>query len=430
MKARLTASRAVVHALQGGPRCPELIGLTAGWDGKPSPLWRKRLARHTRDCPHCSGSWSEQVPAERLLAGLAPVPAPLALLAVEGGRHAAAVPGWWARLLGPHKFLLAKPIVAAVTGVAVVAGAGAAAYALRDQPPATVAAGTVSSPSAASAAPPVPSAAPSSPARSPSPSPKAVPPPAPKTTGPVARSSARKGVSAWYFDGFTQALADVHATWYYNWAAGRGNLTAPAGVEFVPMIWGAKSVTAATLSQAKGQGKVLLGFNEPDLAGQANMPVAQALDLWPQLAATGMRLGSPAPATGADRAGGWLDQFMSGAAARGYRVDFIALHWYGSDFSAAATSQLRSYLQATYNRYHKPIWLTEYALINFSGGAKYPTQSQQAAFVKASTAMLDSLSYVERYAWFALPATNGSGTGLYQNGTTPTEVGTAYRAAS
>jgi hypothetical protein len=121
---------------------------------------------------------------------------------------------------------------------------------------------------------------------------------------------------------------------------------------------------------------------------------------------------------------------MSGAAARGYRVDFIALHWYGSDFSAAATSQLRSYLQATYNRYHKPIWLTEYALINFSGGAKYPTQSQQAAFVKASTAMLDSLSYVERYAWFALPATNGSGTGLYQNGTTPTEVGTAYRAAS
>src|SRR5262249_54257128 len=154
---------------------------------------------------------------------------------------------------------------------------------------------------------------------------------------------------------------------------------------------------------------------------------AQALDLWPQLMATGQRLGSPVPASGAATAGGWLDQFMSGAATRGYRVDFIVLHWYGSDFGAAAVNQLKSYLQATYNRYHKPIWLTEYALINFSGTPKYPTGAQQASFVTASTQMLDSLSYVERYAWFALPATADSGTGLYTNGTTPTAAGTAYR---
>jgi hypothetical protein len=200
-------------------------------------------------------------------------------------------------------------------------------------------------------------------------------------------------------------------------------------VEYVPMIWGAKSVTAATLSQARSEGRTLLGFNEPDLGGQANMTVAQALDLWPQLMGTGMRLGSPAPAYGAATAGGWLDQFMSGAAARGYRVDFIALHWYGSDFSAAATGQLRDYLTATYNRYHKPIWLTEYALINFSGTPKYPTGSQQASFVTASTGMLAGLSFVERYAWFALPATDGSGTGLYVDGHTPTAPGVAYRAA-
>ena len=49
------------------------------------------------------------------------------------------------------------------------------------------------------------------------------------------------------------------------------------------MIWGAASVTAATLAQVGGEGHVLLGFNEPDLGGQANMsvgagarPVAQA----------------------------------------------------------------------------------------------------------------------------------------------------------
>jgi hypothetical protein len=243
-------------------------------------------------------------------------------------------------------------------------------------------------------------------------------------------ASPKKGVSAWYFSGVTQALSNVRAAWYYNWAPETGQIGKPAGSEFVPMIWGAKSVTAATLSRAKSQGRTVLGFNEPDFASQANMSVTQALDLWPQLIATGMRLGSPAPATGAATAGGWLDQFMSGAAARGYRVDFIALHWYGSDFSSRATDQLRSYLDATYQRYHKPIWLTEYALIKFGATTTYPTQTQQADFVKASTTMMEHLSYVERYAWFALPASaTGDSTGLYRDGSTPTTVGAAYRAA-
>jgi hypothetical protein len=249
-------------------------------------------------------------------------------------------------------------------------------------------------------------------------------------SGPVG-TSRKKGVSTWHFDGEDQALADVRASWYYNWANDRQKTTAPAGVEFVPMIWGAGSVTPAALDTARKQGKALLGFNEPDFASQSNLPVQQALDLWPQLMATGMRLGSPAPATGAATTGGWLDQFMTGAAARGYRVDFIALHWYGSDFSPAATNQLRSYLQATYDRYHKPIWLTEYALIKFGGTTQYPTQDQQAAFVRASTAMMDSLPFVERYAWFSLPTNKDGvdGTGLYRNGTTPTVVGAAYRSA-
>jgi CheY-like chemotaxis protein len=141
------------------------------------------------------------------------------------------------------------------------------------------------------------------------------------------------------------------------------------------------------------------------------------------------RLGSPAPAFGADTPGGWLDRFMTGARERGYRVDFIALHWYGSDFGPAAVDHLRGYLEATYRRYRKPIWLTEYALMSFSGGRKYPTADQQTAFVRASTSMLEDLPYVERYAWFALPSERAGDTGLYRDGTTPTAAGTAYRAA-
>ncbi|QUQ63823.1 glycoside hydrolase family protein [Kutzneria sp. CA-103260] len=242
-----------------------------------------------------------------------------------------------------------------------------------------------------------------------------------------AATTPRKGVSTITFGGASQDIKDVGASWYYNWSSGTGSIAKPAGSEFVPMIWGAANVNAKDLAQAKQQGKVLLGFNEPDLAGQAQMPVSKALDLWPQLQGTGLRLGAPAVAGDGDQAGGWLDQFMSGAASRGYRVDFIPLHWYGSDFSSKATGQLQSYLQAVYNRYHKPIWLTEYALINFSTGKEVcPSQQQQVDFVKASTAMLEHLSFLERYAWFTL-STDGHCSGLY-TGTTPNATGQAYRA--
>jgi hypothetical protein len=99
--------------------------------------------------------------------------------------------------------------------------------------------------------------------------------------------------------------------------------------------------------------------------------------------ATGMSLGSPAVADNAATPGGWLDQFMQGAAARGYRVNFITVHWYGADFTTGpAVQQLESYLQAIYSRYHLPIWLTEFALTNFGGGSpSFPTESQQAAFL-------------------------------------------------
>jgi hypothetical protein len=248
---------------------------------------------------------------------------------------------------------------------------------------------------------------------------------------PPARSTPKKGVSVWDAPNLGASLTDVQAAWYYNWSAGP---TSGAGdsAEFVPMIWGPDSVNADQLNRATSSGSVLLGFNEPDFGSQSNMTVEQALDLWPQLQATGLRLGSPAPAVGAAEAGGWLDRFLAGARQRGYRVDFIALHWYGSDFSDAAVGQLQGYIQSVYDRYHLPIWLTEYALIKFGdGGSTYPSDAQEAAFVTGSTAMLESLPFVERYAWFALPTPTegGQGTGLYRDDATPTPAGAAYRAA-
>jgi RNA polymerase sigma factor (sigma-70 family) len=457
MKAQLDSSRAVVRALRMSPMCPMFAEVTADWDGQPSPLWRKRMVRHTRDCTRCQRCWSNLVAAEGLLAGMPLVPLPAHFGAPVGiSQSGSAAQAATARTATDHatthaqahgahaahrigrmgKFwahAAAKPVVAGVAALAAV-GAVAVLPAHHSQQvsPAALPAPIVSSAPATTTAPltttstTVPTT--TTPARTttvrPATTTKRVVPP----VVPAKATSSRKGVSTWDFDGVTSALSNVGATWYYDWSSTRGNISSPAGTEFVPMIWGSGSVTASTLAQAKQQGTELLGFNEPDMSAQANMSVSQALSLWPQLEATGLRLGSPAVAYGGDTPGGWLDQFMSGAASKGYRVDFITLHWYGSDFSSAAVGQLKSYIQAVYNRYHKPIWLTEYALINFSGSPEYPTQAQQAAFVTGSTAMLDSLSYVERYAWFALQS-KGNDTGLYTNGTNATTVGTAYQAA-
>ncbi|MFF5536500.1 sigma-70 family RNA polymerase sigma factor [Streptomyces cinerochromogenes] len=89
MKARLEAARVVVRALDARPVCEELRGMLASWDGLPSALWRKRIARHARECARCGGLWSGLLPAEGLLAGLALVAVSSALVTATRS----AVPG-------------------------------------------------------------------------------------------------------------------------------------------------------------------------------------------------------------------------------------------------------------------------------------------------------------------------------------------------
>jgi RNA polymerase sigma factor (sigma-70 family) len=445
MKDRLATSRSVVRALRRVPPCERLAAVTAGWDGEPSSLWRKRLARHVRDCPWCLSDIGDMVPAERLLGGLPLLPVPAALAAGALARLAGRVPGRWlargrgsgvratrhvrhARLLPKGAAALQPKLVAVSLAVVTCAAGGTVAAVHAHHSAAPAALSVVHAPPPAPVPPaPVPLAT----AHVTRPAPKPKHKPAPKPT-PAVVTTARKGVSTWTFSGAGQALAESGASWYYDWAATPNGITAPAGVGFVPMIRAAANVTSATLDQVRTEGSVLLGFNEPDLGSQANMTVQQALSLWPKLMATGMTLGSPSVAYDAATPGGWLDQFMRGAAARGYRVNFITVHWYGGDFrTGPAVQELESYLQAIYDRYHLPIWVTEFALANYGTGTPtFPAQAQQAAFLTAATKMLDGLAYVQRYAWFALPTSAGSGTtGLFSAGGVPTEAGRAFEAA-
>ncbi|MFC0556723.1 sigma-70 family RNA polymerase sigma factor [Planotetraspora thailandica] len=454
MKEQLQIARTVVRALNSSG-CSELRALTWNWDGVPTSLWRKRFARHVRECGVCGPTGRGMLPVDRLLSGLPLLPIPAGFVvqhlhaispaaAEAAGRAASHLPlprGGAPR--GSHAVQRPRGVLSTLTH-AKVAGTAVAAAAVAttgvvvavNLPPSKPTASAGVAPQAAST--PLPASSPSRPAKpKPSPSPtkkKASPKPTvtKKAPPPVAvSSSAKKGVGVWTFNGVNTALAKSGASWYYTWSTTHNGVTTPKTAKFVPMIWGADSVNSTALAQAKAAGPYLLGFNEPDMGSQSNMSADKALSLWPKLMSAGKVLGSPAVAYGGDTPGGWLDKFMKGAKAKGYRVDFITLHWYGGDFnSTRATSQLKGYLQAVYNRYHKPIWLTEYALIDFSNGTRFPSDAQQAAFVKSSTKMLAGLPYVQRYAWFGIGAKdNEPSSGLFKSGGVPTEAGRAFQAA-
>src|ERR1700733_9422698 len=139
MKERLTTARLVVRALQARPRCAELAEVIALWDDAPSPLWRKRIARHARDCRRCQAHLAGLIPAEQLLNGLPLLPAPLLALpaAVRALPHGPAL--HHLRVLPKLTATLQpKIVVATIAATAVVAGGAVAVAHAQSARPAPV----------------------------------------------------------------------------------------------------------------------------------------------------------------------------------------------------------------------------------------------------------------------------------------------------
>lgn len=223
----------------------------------------------------------------------------------------------------------------------------------------------------------------------------------------------------------------MNANWHYNWgwtpsSASRG--------EYIPMAWNASAITnASNFAKLTGHSSDwILGFNEPERLDQANMTVARAIQLWPQLMATGKKLVSPAVSD--DTAGrAWLTDFMTQINQKGYRVDAVAFHWYGDVRPANAASGFLSRVDWFQNNFENnsgqnyPIWVTEFAGVDWTGGANPVTQEMNRTFMEGALAGLDSRSYVDRYAWWSYNPENSLGAGSPY---TPTTVGKLYNGRS
>ena len=244
-------------------------------------------------------------------------------------------------------------------------------------------------------------------------------------SSPDASARKRKGVGDDDPDA-PQAIDATGSHWYYNWTPRPSKSVIHA--EFVPMIWGPQNIDADLKAAVRSGAKSLLAFNEPDSQSEGNITVEQAIALWPKLAATGLRLGSPATTTSSP----WIDQFMAQAKQKHLRVDFICLHWYGDITAPDAVASLRAYLQSYWDRYHLPIWLTEFSGADFSFHRRKTTVEDNVKFASEAAAMMEQLPFVERYAWFGTAWTPDSKdyptSGLYNNAAHAlTPIGVAWR---
>jgi Glycosyl hydrolase catalytic core len=227
-----------------------------------------------------------------------------------------------------------------------------------------------------------------------------------------------------------QFLKAVNSRWMYNWNI-EPPLILPSGVGFVPMFYNSKSVTQPSLARVKTKAKSrgyqeLLSFNEPDAPTQGNTTVQEALDAWPKLQATGLRLGSPATVHPDNE---WMLAFMKGVEERGLRVDFICMHSYGGPGVESLLKKIRK----VHDLFKRPIWITEFAVADWeakTAAENRHTPEEVAAFVTKLLPKLEAMNIVERYAWFTGGVSGGplASSQLFNADGSLTIVGKAYQA--
>lgn len=252
-------------------------------------------------------------------------------------------------------------------------------------------------------------------------------------------ASAKKSVSKKRGCAFTTKSAGpwvdyvdaLNPAWLYNWGANRPAQLSEE-VEYVPMIWGnikdeKKEDRLGPLKTriAAGEVNYLLGFNEPDQPKQANMTVERVVELWPALMELGVPLVSPG-CVHPDRE--WMREFMEQADKKNLRVDAVAVHSYGGPSAEGLVRRL----QNIHKEFDRPIWITEFAVGDWQASSvenNRHSPERIAKFMQEILPALDSLKFVERYAWFnASPDNKALGTSaLFDEENRLTQLGEIYQ---
>ena len=237
----------------------------------------------------------------------------------------------------------------------------------------------------------------------------------------------------------------IRPYWNYSWDTELIEQQ-PTNISFTPMVWGAweedklqERLNKHIVPKIKsGDVHQVLGFNEPDKLDQANMPYTEALTYWPTLEALGVPLCSPSCANSLSDVdystqgvrGTWMRDFMKTADTRGYRIDYIGVHWYGGP-SPTAFKQRMIDIYKTYGK--RPLLITEFALADW--GAK--TQDENSVseedvltFMKNVLPWMEQQNWIAGYAWFSfeIDDPNGSSSALFDGSGNLTASGRFYQS--
>jgi hypothetical protein len=226
----------------------------------------------------------------------------------------------------------------------------------------------------------------------------------------LAQPSTKRGVCANKLSPEDFAALQPGVSWYYNWFHDDHN--AGTAIAFQPMIWngGADRIAGAqSYLGSHPKPRMLMGLNEPNLRGQANLAPKDAAAVWVKISQLAKSKGVPlvGPHMAISAPGNEIvmgfDPVQNKERNLSYMIDFldafffyagkdsvdgIGIHCYGN------AGELKWAVGELYKKYGKPIWVTEFA----QWGAK-------DAFAEVEY-MMETVDFMERspqvagYAWF------------------------------
>ncbi len=165
-------------------------------------------------------------------------------------------------------------------------------------------------------------------------------------------------------------------------------------VEFVPLRHNPGWPSYGTIQSKRNMTHALF-FNEPDNSvDDGYATVETAINQYPNLLASGLRMVSPAPTDGG---AGWLFDFVAQCKAKNYRLDAVAIHFYRG---CQTPQSFYDFLKYIHDNTGLPVWITEWNNgCNWSSSNCIPTSyEQQAAVIKDWVDMLEAATFVERYS--------------------------------
>lgn len=192
-------------------------------------------------------------------------------------------------------------------------------------------------------------------------------------------------------------INSMRAKSIYNWGLDPAGDN-PPGLQHEPMLWGNAQWDQMALDRAKwyatAEPVYLMGFNEPDHTDQSDIPVERCLEVWSGLEAVKLPLASLCPSNWNN---GWARQWFDQAEARDDRFDVTAVHYYIT--SGPNADQFMNHIRGAYERYHKPIWLTEWNIVNWGGPAPW-SDEQVYTWMAEVLYRMEKADYVDRYFFF------------------------------